>query len=86
MTGRKRKATSQAQRVRTRSENTNRWDLNEPDNWSSAELVNKLKSANIIVPLSLKKSQLIQMYRECLHKSNNELNFRQHTSATPANR
>jgi hypothetical protein len=38
--------------------------LNEPKIWSSTELVKKLKIANIIVPVSLKKSQLIQIYRD----------------------
>lgn len=74
MTGRKRKQASKPVRnVRTRSENP-RWDENEPENWSVTELIRRLRDASFLVPASLKKSQLIQIYRDNVVNSNQSRN------------
>jgi hypothetical protein len=66
MSGRKRKQSDKPNRiqVRPRLGNNARWDGNEPENWSTAEPMNKLTRANIILPTTLKKSQLVQIYKD----------------------
>ncbi|XP_056000795.1 uncharacterized protein LOC130048272 [Ostrea edulis] len=69
MPGRKRKqnattAPVRQRQVRPRHENNSRWNLNEPENWSTSELFNKLREANIILPSNLKKAQLVQIFKD----------------------
>lgn len=60
ISGRKRKRTETP--ARQSGSDLSRWDFNEPENWTSLELIQKLKVKGILLPLSLKKSQLINIY------------------------